>query len=523
MLTIIEEAGSAGDSGPCPQVELIGIAKNFGPVSALRDVSFSAAQGRVHALLGENGAGKTTLMRILYGLTAPDSGLVRVGGVPVSITSPRIARAHGIGMVNQHFALVGPMSVAENLLLTHVGNGIISLPRARSHVIELSETYGLDVEPDALVEDLPVGGRQRVEILKALSHGCSTLVLDEPTAVLAPADITSLFALIRQLCADRQLAVIFISHKMKEVLEISDEVSVLRQGTIVSSQANEDLDIHRLTRLMVGDDNRTLEVLTGAVSGEVNPGSEQTAAPHVAVLEVSDLVVTREGNNVVDRVTLTVHSGEIVGVAGVTGNGQTEMVAALLGVVEPTSGTIRMVGTDIIGTGVRGRRSAGLAGVSEDRHSQIVGALTVAENLALSDPGRLSTGHVLSRGAMTRAAGVSIDEFRIKGRANQAAGTLSGGNMQKVLLARMFAASPRVVVIAQPTRGLDVASTAQIRSELRERAAAGTGILLFSEDLDEVFALADRIVVLFRGRIIGEVAGATATAANVGRLMAGIS
>ena len=510
--------GGVATGGPSPRVELRGIAKSFGAVKALTDVTFTALPGRVHALLGENGAGKTTLMRILYGLTRPDAGSINVNGERVDITGPRIARQLGIGMVTQHFALVGPMTVAENLLLTDVGSGMLNLAAARKRVRELSEVYGLEVDPDAVVEDLPVGGRQRVEILKALSGGCSSLVLDEPTAVLAPTDVASLFALIRRLCTESDLAVIFISHKMHEVLEISDDVSVLRRGVIVDSQENRDLDVHKLTRLMVGADSPALEALAGAVQpqhAQVRSESDQV------VLRVCDLTVVKDGATTLKGVTFEVTQGEIVGIAGVTGNGQSELIEALLGVSEPESGVISIQSRDVVGTGVRGRRAAGLAGVGEDRHRQVVGELTVAENLALTDPSRFAAGPMLRWRAVNAWTDGLISQFAIKGKANQTAGTLSGGNMQKVLLARMFEAEPLVAVVAQPTRGLDVMSTAQIREELSRRARGGTAVIVVSEDLDEVLQLADRVLVLFDGALVGDVPAAKATPEHVGLLMTG--
>jgi general nucleoside transport system ATP-binding protein len=522
-MTITSNAGGATrNGGPFPQVELMRIAKSFGPVKALADVTFAAQSGQVHALLGENGAGKTTLMRILYGLTRPDAGTILIDGSEANITSPRVARNLGIGMVTQHFALVGPMTVAENLLLTEPGNGVISLQKARAHVRDLSSEFGLEVDPDAIVEDLPVGGRQRVEILKALSHGCKTLVLDEPTAVLTPKDIDSLFSLVQGLCKDSGLAVVFISHKMHEVLQISDEVSVLRHGTIVSTQRNFELDVHQLTQLMVGADDPNLEVLVGAKSPQT-PAIAQLSAPKATVLSVRDLVISRDGVDRVDNFSLEVRAGEIVAVAGVTGNGQSELVEALLGLHEPTLGEIEVNTINVVGSGIRGRRTAGMSGVSEDRHQQVVGELSVAENLALTDPSRFASGPLLSRSAMTASAEDKIAQFNIKSSPGQSAGTLSGGNMQKVLLARMFDAKPSVAVVAQPTRGLDVSSTAQVRAELRNRAKDGTGIVVISEDLDEVLQISDRIVVIYRGRIVGELASDTATTAELGRLMAGVA
>jgi len=516
---------NAGDGGQAhapaiPRIQLEGIAKAFGQVRALEDVSLSIGPGRVHALLGENGAGKTTLMRILYGLTRPDAGSIRIDGEFARISSPKVARRHGIGMVTQHFALVGPMTVAENLALTTGKNGFL---RAREHhqsVTELSAQFGLEIDPNQRVEDLPVGSRQRVEILKALAGGCSTLVLDEPTAVLTPADVESLFSLVRSLCRDSGLSVIFISHKMHEVLDICDDLSVLRHGRIVSTQRNEDLNIHELTRLMIGEDSPADELLVGGV--DVAHAQVRRAQSAPSVLQVRDMTVQRDGATVVDSVSFELFPNEIVGVAGVSGNGQTELVAALLGTNEPHHGSIQIDGNSVEGSGVQGRRRARLTGVSEDRHHLIVGELSVAENLALADSDKFRKGAVLNKSAMLANAEAAIEHFHIKATAAQQAGTLSGGNMQKVLLARMFQADPRVVVVAQPTRGLDVASTAQVRSELLQGADNGTAVLVISEDLDEVLELAHRVLVMYRGRIIGELSGEQATAQRVGQLMAGI-
>lgn len=505
-----------------PRVELLGIGKSFGDVHALTDVTLSILPGRVHALLGENGAGKSTLMRILYGLTSPDRGDIRVDGKAVSIVSPRVARAHGIGMVTQHFALVGPLTVAENLALTSGRNGFLSARDQRQRVRELSAAFGLDVDPDARVDELPVGARQRVEILKALGSGSTTLVLDEPTAVLAPTDVASLFALVRGLCRDAALSVVFISHKMHEVLDISDDVSVLRQGRIVSTQPNTDLDVGNLTRLMIGHDSPADEMLVGAAPPERLAPAEHGRANEQPILRVRDVRVERDGVAVVDAISFVVHPGEVVGVAGVTGNGQTELVAALLGTREPDAGSVEVSGREVTGSGVLGRRSAGLAGISEDRHDQIVGELSVTENLALAEADRYRRGLALDRAAMTAQASSAIEHFAIKATPGQAAGTLSGGNMQKVLLARMFQSQPRAVVVAQPTRGLDVASTAQVRQELVAGSRAGTAVLVISEDLDEVVELADRVLVLYRGAIVGDLAGAEISPERIGRLMAGV-
>jgi ABC-type uncharacterized transport system ATPase subunit len=518
--------GGLAHAPAIPRIQLERIAKAFGQVKALEDVSLSVGSGRVHALLGENGAGKTTLMRILYGLTRPDSGSIRIDGENLRIPSPKVARRYGIGMVTQHFALVGPMTVAENLSLTTGASGLLSRRRQSLAVSELSENFGLDIDPDAVVEDLPVGGRQRVEILKALAGGCSTLVLDEPTAVLTPDDVSSLFALVRGLCADSGLAVIFISHKMHEVLDICDDLSVLRHGRIVSTQRNENLNIHELTRLMIGEDSVEGEVLVGGVDVEhariAKSLSDRGSGRQDPVLSVRELSVIRDDATLVEGVSLELFPGEIVGVAGVTGNGQSELVSALLGLREPTRGDIQVSGVPVQGSGVQGRRAAGLAGVSEDRHSLIVGELSVAENLALADSNKFKRGLVLNKSGMTANAELAIDHFSIKATPTQAAGTLSGGNMQKVLLARMFQAAPEVAIVAQPTRGLDVSSTAQVRKELVEGAEKGTAVLVISEDLDEVLELAHRVLVMYRGQIIGELSGGDATAQRIGQLMAGV-
>jgi simple sugar transport system ATP-binding protein len=490
-----------------PLVELRGITKRFGHLVANDRVDLTVARGEVHALLGENGAGKTTLMRILYGLTRPDDGEIRLDGHAATIASPRDAIAAGIGMVTQHFSLVRPMTVAENLALGRSGLRF-SEGAARRRVAEASERYGIRVDAGARVGDLSIGEQQRVEIVKALARDCRLLILDEPTAVLVPQEVETLFATLRRLVAEG-LGVVFISHKLGEVRDISDRVSVMRKGALVGT-APGSTDEHELARMMVGRPVFGVERAAG------KDGTDRRPA-----LRVRDLRAAGRGVEALRGVSFEVAAGEILGVAGVSGNGQTELVEILAGTRRPDSGSVMLGDTELAGASPSEVVAAGIGRIPEDRHASLVPELSVAHNLILEridefgDRGRLDDRRIRTY------ADDLISRFSIRARPDDRVATLSGGNVQKVLLARVLSRDPRVVVVSQPTRGLDIGATEYVRSELLARRASGAAVLLVSEDLDELLALADRLIVMYEGRVVGEMRTGDADPDRLGLLMAG--
>ena len=494
-------------------LELRGITKRFGLLAANDRISLSVAPGQVHALLGENGAGKTTLMNVLYGLTQPDEGEILVDGKPAKFGSPRDAIAAGIGMVHQHFMLVPVFTVAENVTLgiEEAGRaGLLDRRKARRDVADLSHRYGLDVNPDALVEELPVGIQQRVEIVKALVRQAKVLILDEPTAVLTPAETEELFRIIRQLQAGGT-SVIFISHKLKEVQAIADTITVLRRGQVVGARTppvTED----DLAALMVGR-NVQLRV------------SKDSAKPGEVVLDVAGLTVADDAGGLpVDGLSFQVRAGEILGVAGVQGNGQTELCEALMGLRPVAGGTISVEGHDLTRASPRARLQAGIAYVPEDRNEDgLVGSFSVAENLILDmyDRAPYSSGINLNLPSIRANAAARIEEFDIRtGSAATAAGTLSGGNQQKVILAREVGREHKVLIASQPTRGLDVGSIEFVHKRIIRQRDRGVAVVIVSSELDEIYALADRIAVMYEGKITG-FRDPDVPAAELGRLMAG--
>lgn len=495
-------------TGP-PAVRMRGITKRYGDVVANDRVDLSVAGGEVHALLGENGAGKTTLVRVLYGLSAQDEGTVEIDGRATEIRSPRDAIAAGLGMVTQHFSLVGPMTVAENLVLGARSGFRVDPEASRRRVVEASARFGIRVEPDAPVEKLSVGQRQRVEILKALARDCRVLILDEPTAVLVPQETEGLFATIRELCA-KGLSVVFISHKLNEVMAICDRITVLSHGRVAGTVERAHTDERQLAGMMVGD----LDFGTGA-----KPGT----APGPPLLEVAGLsLTTAEGVHALKDVSLSVRGGEIVGVAGVSGNGQTELAGALSGIQAPDGGTITVDGTELAGAPPARFVAAGVGRIAEDRHASIVGDFSVAYNLALEHLDAFRARAMLDERRMRAHAAEVIARFRIKARPDDPIRTLSGGNIQKVLLARVLSREPKAIIAAQPTRGLDIGATGFVRQQLIAQRDRGAAVVLISEDLDEILALSDRIVVMYEGKIVGEMARSDANADRLGLLMAGM-
>jgi len=453
----------------------------------------------VHALLGENGAGKSTLMNVLYGLHQPDEGEILLRGEPVRIGSPREAIGMRIGMVHQHFMLIPVMTVAENVVLASEPRRgpLLDVSTAEQRVRELSERFGLTVDPRARVEDIGVGQQQRVEILRVLHRGADLLILDEPTAVLTAQEIAELFKVLRTLTAEG-VSVIFITHKLREVLEIADRVTVLRRGKKVETVATEGATEASLAKLMVGRD----------VLFRLEKRSTQTGE---TLLEVSDLEVDDErGLPAVRGLSLQVRAGEIVGVAGVDGNGQSELVEAITGLRAPRAGHVRVGGKDVTGTGVRGALAAGIGHIAEDRHRRgLVLDFSLAENLALREYRRapLSRFGLLSPKRMQSQAKPLLEQYDVRGgQPGTTAGSLSGGNQQKVVIARELAEEPQVTVAAQPTRGLDVGAIEFVHRRLLEQRDANRGVLLVSLELEEIRSLADRVLVIYEGRIVAELA-----------------
>lgn len=517
---VISVGTAAHDAAaPVPLVHLRGIRKSFGDLVVSDGVDLALLPGEVHALLGENGAGKTTLMRILYGLTRPDAGVIEVDGAPVSIGSPGAAIAAGIGMVTQHFSLVGRMTVTENLMLSSAGAGRLDRAAGRAAVAAAADRLGVRVDPDAVVETLSVGEQQRVEIVKALARNCRVLILDEPTAVLVPQDVRALFASIRRLTS-QGLGVLFISHKLGEVTEISNRVSVLRRGRIIDTVPAAGSTPAQLAEMMVGRP-------TVGVRREDRDGADPASAdqPDMTqpqpVLRIAQLRLAGRGKDALAGIDITVAPGEIVGVAGVSGNGQTELVQVLSGLVRPTSGRVVVGGADVTGAEPERIIAAGLGRITEDRHACLVGKLTVAQNLVMEDLPQFRRGFLLDRKAMRAHAERLIEEFAIKAGPDDPIATLSGGNMQKVLLARTLSRNPAAIVVAQPTRGLDIGATEFVHRQLLARRDAGTGVLLISEDLEELLALSDRLVVIYEGVIVGEMRADGADIERLGLLMAG--
>jgi simple sugar transport system ATP-binding protein len=481
-----------------PVLELRGITKQFPGVLANDHIDFDLRRGEVHALLGENGAGKSTLMSILYGLYTADSGEILMNGTPETISSPKHAIELGIGMVHQHFMLIPVMTVTENIVLAqeprHAGV-LLDYDAATERVRELSESLGLAVKPNALIQEITVGQQQRVEILKALYRGAEILILDEPTAVLTPQEAQELFEIVNELKAQGK-SIVFISHKLNEVLEIADRISVLRRGTLVETISREGATEAGLARSMVGR-----EVLLRVEKKPAQPGDP--------LLQVENLVVRDDrGLEAVREVSLEVRSGEIVGIAGVDGNGQSELIDALTGLRHSASGSIRIGGQELSRATAREALDAGLGHIPEDRHRRgLVLEFNLAENLVLHDYGKepfSKLGWVNPRRWLRWARGL-LQEFDVRGGGpTTRGGSLSGGNQQKVVIAREVSRNPSVLLAAQPTRGLDVGAIEFVHRRLVEQRDAGKAVLLVSLELEEIVSLSDRILVLYEGRIVAE-------------------
>jgi simple sugar transport system ATP-binding protein len=481
-------------------LEMRGIRKEFPGIVANDDVSLDIRRGEVHALLGENGAGKSTLMNILYGLYRHDAGEILVNGKQASFGSARDAIDAGIGMVHQHFMLIPVMTVAENIVLGHEPRQGIFLDEsgAERRVRELSQQFGLAVDPASLVSDITVGQEQRVEILKALYRGAEILILDEPTAVLTPQEASELFSIIRSLQADGK-SIIFISHKLNEVLEIADRITVLRRGKVIETVPREGATEESLARAMVGR-----EVLLRVDKKPAEPGD--------VLLEVEDLhVFDDRGIEKVRGVSFSVRAGEIVGIAGVDGNGQTELIDALTGLQKVSSGTVKVAGRGFHSASARQMLDAGVGHIPEDRQRRgLVLEFSIAENIALHDYAKAPDakwGWLYPKRLVARAAQL-IRDFDVRGGGPLTrAGGLSGGNQQKVVAAREIARDPKILIAAQPTRGLDVGAIEYLHRRLVEERDKGRAVLLISLELEEIFGLSDRILVIYEGEIVGEHTG----------------
>jgi ABC-type uncharacterized transport system ATPase subunit len=505
----VRQAASGADT---PLLRLSGITKRFPAVVANERVSFELGRGEIHGLLGENGAGKTTLMNIMYGLLEPDEGRIEVDGNPVTIRSPRDALALGIGMVHQHFMLVPDMTVAENvaLSLTSAKLEFTHLDRVGARLSELSQQFGLAVDPGAVIGDLSVGVRQRVEILKLLYRGAEILILDEPTATLTPPEWRQLANILLSLTAEGK-GIIFITHKLDELFGVAQRCTVLRAGRVVGTAEVARTSKEALARMMVGRD----------VELRVN---RTALAPGQVVLDVEGLTVLESGRTLLDNVTFEVREREILGIAGVEGNGQTELVEALVGIRRPTAGTLRMNGRLLDRVDPNRLAAAGGAVIPEDRHRDAIAlAMSVRENVVMKDVGArpFSRLGVLNIRAATERAAALVAQYDIRVPSLESPiGKLSGGNQQKAVLAREIHRRPRLLVAAQPTRGLDVGAAAFVYEKLIEHRAAGGAVLLISVELDEILSLADRIGVMFRGRLVRILDASNANLELLGPLMA---
>ncbi len=498
-----------------PIVQMQGIVKQFPGVLANDQVDFELLPGEIHALLGENGAGKTTLMNVLYGLYEPDAGQIYLRGRPVAFTNPREAIARGLGMVHQHFMLVSPISVADNIVLGQPSprEPLLENPKTvQRRLVALSEQYGLAIDPAAEVWKLSVGEQQRVEILKTLYRGAEVLILDEPTAVLTPQEVDELLVILRRLAAEGK-SIVFISHKLGEVLAASERITVLRDGRVVDTVQTATVDKHELARMMVGRD----VLLTVA---------KTPAAPAEPRLQVIDLRANSDrGLPALRGVNLEVRSGEILGVAGVAGNGQSELEEVVAGLRAATGGQVIICGQESTHASPRQVGRFGLAHIPSDRYRRgLIPDFSVAENLFLQRIGRppFTRNGVLNWEAIRRQAQELITRYNIRGASvDTPAGALSGGNAQKMILARELSRRPQVLLAAQPTRGLDVSAIEYVHRQLIEQRDAGVAILLISTELEEILALSDRIAVMYEGEIVGQVAGAEANVDEIGLMMAG--
>lgn len=492
-------------------IQVKGIGKRFPGVIANHDVDITIRSGTVHALIGENGAGKSTLMKILYGVQRPDDGTLVVGGEEVSFGSPTDAIAHGIGMVFQHFMLADYLTVLENVVLgAEKLHGIGDA--ARTRIQEISDAYGFGLDPDEMVEDLGVGERQRVEILKVLYRGAKIIILDEPTAVLVPQEVDALFGNLRELKSQGH-TILFISHKLDEVLAIADDITVMRRGTTVGEAKPGDVTKRQLAEMMVGSELPTPQTAVSTVTDEVQ-------------LEIRGLTLTDPfGRNLLSDIDLTIHKGEVLGIAGVEGNGQAELVETVMGMRKPTAGMIRVGGQDVSDWDTRERREAGIGYIPEDRHRH--GLLLDAplwENRILGFQSRepASNGFLINRAGAREDTQRIVEEYDVRTPGiDTNSRALSGGNQQKLIVGREMSGDPVLVLAAHPTRGVDVGAQAAIWEHIKRAREKGLAVLLISADLDELIGLSDRIEVILRGRLVGEFDPQTVTPQDLGSAMTG--
>jgi simple sugar transport system ATP-binding protein len=527
--------GGAGSPAPPPAVQLSGITKRFGGVTACDRVDLTLARGQIHGILGENGAGKSTLMKVMIGLVLPDGGAITVDGQPCQIRDPSDAAARGIAMVHQHFSLVEPLTVWENVMLGD--DRRLDRGAARRRVKEISERYGLDVDPDVRVADLSAGMRQRVEIVKCLRRDPSILAFDEPTSVLTPAESEQLFTVLRRVVDEERWAVALVSHKLDEVLRATDLITIMRDGRVVSEVATSEADAQGLAKAMVGRDVslRSESAAVGAIrlTAETVRTDEEAEAVREGAVDARPVVLSIKGAKLrgvtgrysLDELDVEVRAGEIVGVAGVEGNGQRELGDLLSSLSHLEAGTVEVAGRKVDTRRPGAMSAAGVGVVPEDRHdSGCVLDMTVAENLILADPEKLARAGVLDRRAVRRNAEELIGRFGIQTTGPDAPmWSLSGGNQQRLVLARELSRAPAVLVAAQPTRGLDVGAIEYMNEQLKAVARSGTGVLLISTDLEEILALADRVVVLYAGRAVGEMRRDEVELERLGLLMGGVA
>ncbi|MEM9041871.1 MAG: ABC transporter ATP-binding protein [Actinomycetota bacterium] len=511
---------------PRAAIRLDGVTKTYGAVTACDRVDLELVPGRIHGVLGENGAGKSTLMKIMIGLVLPEEGVITIDGDRVRLEDPTDAARYGIGMVHQHFSLVEPLRVWENVALGETGK--LRPADVRNRVGEISERYGLDVDPDDVVGELPVGMRQRVEIIKCLRRDPTILIFDEPTSVLTPAESEGLFETLRQVVDEEGRAVALVSHKLDEILHATDEVTIMRQGTVVDRVVTADTTASALAAAMVGRDvslrseRVALGVVDTAAEGTEIPDTHPEDEP--TVLELDGVTIRgRDGRTLLDDLSLTVRAGEIVGVAGVEGNGQRPLGDLLSSLTPLDDGELRVRGATVTAGVAGAMAAAGVGVIPEDRHdSGVVLDMSVAENMALIDAPAFQRRGLLQKSALRERALHLIDDFDISCSGPDAPlSSLSGGNQQRVVLARELSASPAVLVAAQPTRGLDVGAIEYMTDRLRRAAEDGVGILLISSELEEILDLAHRIVVISSGRIIGEMSRVDADLDRIGMLMGG--
>ncbi|MDY3690555.1 MAG: ABC transporter ATP-binding protein [Dysosmobacter sp.] len=496
---------------------MLNITKRFPGIVANDNITLQLKKGEIHALLGENGAGKSTLMSVLFGLYQPEEGIIKKNGQVVQIRDPNDANALGIGMVHQHFKLVECFSVLDNIIMgvEPCKHGFLQKGEAREKVISLSEKYGLHVDPDALVEDITVGMQQRTEILKMLYRDNEILIFDEPTAVLTPQEIEELMQIMRNLAAEGK-SILFISHKLNEIMAVADRCTVLRKGKYIGTVSIQDTNQKELSRMMVG---RDVEFVV----------HKEPAKPGKTILEVEGMTVASKAhsNNAVKNVSFTVRAGEIVCIAGIDGNGQTELVYGLTGLEPLKGGKIMLEGQDISGASIRKRSTMGMSHIPEDRHKHgLVLDYTLEDNMVLQryfEPEFVSKAGFLKRKAIRDYATRLIDQYDVRSGQGPVtvARSMSGGNQQKAIVAREIDKDPELLIAVQPTRGLDVGAIEYIHKQIVAQRDAGKGVLLVSLELDEVMALSDRILVMYEGEIVGQLDPKTTTVEELGLYMAG--